>query len=123
MRWTCSSPCLPISSIFSVIWYFIERYRYSLWQYVIVMGFAQAIGDGGLFFFLNAPALLVFLPYPMTNYHAMNVIPLLAVRDGLNPGRSANARSALAIPAVIGTYLVCGAIIKALGRWCGLETS
>lgn len=107
--------------IFSVIWYFIERYRYSLWQYVIVMGFAQAIGDGGLFFFLNAPALLVFLPYPMTNYHAINVLPYLAVRGGLNPGRAATARAALAVPAVIGTYLVCGAIIKALGRWCGLE--
>jgi hypothetical protein len=107
--------------ILSVIWFFVERYRYATWPYVVVVGFAQAMGDGGLFFFANAPALLAFVPYPMTNYHAINVIPFLAVRDGLRPGRTAGARAWLVVPAVIATYLVCGAVIKALGRWLGLE--
>ena len=54
--------------VLSVIWWFINRYRYPYWHYVITMGLGQALGDGGLLFFLNAPAMLVFLPYPMTNY-------------------------------------------------------
>ncbi|MCM3876518.1 MAG: hypothetical protein NEA02_08870 [Thermoanaerobaculia bacterium] len=109
--------------IFSVIWFFVGRYRYSTWQYVIVMGLAQALGDGGLFFFVRAPAMLFFIPYPMTNYHAINVVPFLAVRDQLGPGRAGSARAYLAVPAVVGTYLVCGAIIKLVGRWFGLESS
>ena len=108
-------------AIFSVIWYFIDRYQYSLWQYVVVIGLAQTLGDGGFLFFVNAPAMALFLPYPMTNYHAINVIPFLAVRDRLKPERPASPRAYLVIPAVIGTYLVCGAIIKLLGRWFGLE--
>jgi hypothetical protein len=107
--------------IFTVIWLFVSRYRYGTWTYVVGMGFAQAIGDGGLFFFANAPAMLVFLPYPMTNYHAVNVLPFLAVRDGLEPGRPAGARAWLVVPAVVGTYLVCGALIRIAGRACGLE--
>lgn len=107
--------------IFSVICFFVSRYRYGTWAYVVVMGFAQAIGDGGLFFFASAPAMLVFLPYPMTNYHAVNVLPFLAVRGQLDPERPSSARSWLVVPAVVGTYLVCGALIKAAGRWSGLE--
>ena len=107
--------------IFTVVWLFVSRYRYETWTYVVVTGFAQAIGDGGLFFFANAPALLVFLPYPMTNYHAVNVLPFLAVRDQLDPARPSSARSWLVVPTVVGTYLVCGALIKAAGRWSGLE--
>lgn len=107
--------------IFTVIWFFVRRYRYGTWTYVVVTGFAQAIGDGGLFFFASAPAMLVFLPYPMTNYHAVNVLPFLAVRDGLSPGRPSGGRAWLVVPAVVGAYLVCGALIKAAGRWSGLE--
>jgi hypothetical protein len=107
--------------IFRVIWRFADRYRYSLWEYVVVMGLAQALGDGGLFLFWNSPGMLAFLPYPMTNYHAINVLPFLAVRDQLETGRTGSARKYLAVPAVIATYLVCGAIIKLLGRWTGLE--
>jgi hypothetical protein len=109
--------------IFSVIWYFVVRYQYPLWRYVVVMGLAQALGDGGLFFFAQSPAMLFFLPYPMTNYHAINVIPFLAVRDQLGEKRAASARAWIVVPAVIGTYLTCGAIIKVVGRWFGLEAS
>ncbi|MEO8441688.1 MAG: hypothetical protein ABI547_04330 [Betaproteobacteria bacterium] len=109
--------------VFSVIWCFINRYRFTFWQYVIVIGLGQVVGDGGLFYFLNAPAMLFFLPYPMTNYHAINVIPFLAVRDRLNQQRSASAFAYVVVPALIGTYLVCGAIIKIVGRYVGLESS
>ena len=109
--------------IFSVIWSFVNRYRYPLWHYAIIMGLGQALGDGGLLYFLNAPAMLLFLPYPMTNYHAINVIPFLAVRDDLKRDRPASAWMYLAIPALIGTYFVCGAIIKFVGRIFGLESS
>ena len=106
--------------IFSLLWFFIIRYRYTLWNYILVMGLAQTLGDGGLFFFIDAPAMLFFLPYPMTNYHAINIIPFLAVRDHLPPARSIGAGRYLAIPALIGAYLVCGAIIRLVGRSLGL---
>ncbi|MBI3926505.1 MAG: hypothetical protein HY319_13270 [Armatimonadetes bacterium] len=106
--------------IFSVIWYFINRYEYGLWQYILLMGSGQAIGDGGLFFFLAAPAMLFFLPYPMSNYHAVNILPFLAARDHLSPDREVSTRAYLVVPALIGTYLCCGALIQGVGRWAGL---
>lgn len=109
--------------IFTVIWGFITRYHFTLWHYVVLMGLAQALGDGGLLYFINAPAMLFFVPYPMTNYHAINVMPFLAVRDHLPQARSSSMGTYLAVPALIGTYMVCGAIIKLLGRVCGLETT
>lgn len=107
--------------IFSVIWWFINRYEYKFWQYVFVMGLAQALGDGGIFFFITAPPMLLFLPYPMTNYHTINVIPFLAVEGNLSENRTSSHYSYLAIVGIIGTYLVCGAIIKLFGRAFGLE--
>lgn len=101
--------------IFSVIYWFIRRYQYTLWQYVLVMGAAQALGDGGIYFFAAAPAMLVFLPYPMTNYHAVNVIPYLAVRNELPAARRVSWGAYLALPAVIVIYFLCGAAIKLVG--------
>jgi len=107
--------------IYSVIWFFINRFQYSLWSYILIFGFAQAMGDGGIFFFINAPPMLLFLPYPMTNYHAINILPFLAVRNQLSSDRSGSYYSYLAIPAVMSTYFVCGAIIKLLGKSLGFE--
>ncbi|HEY9841747.1 MAG TPA: hypothetical protein V6D23_14885, partial [Candidatus Obscuribacterales bacterium] len=59
------------------------------------------------------------LPYPMSNYHAINILPLLAVREQLPPGRPDGARRLLAIPAVIVTYLVCGGLIRVVGKLFG----
>ncbi|MGE3536938.1 MAG: hypothetical protein AB7N91_05790 [Candidatus Tectimicrobiota bacterium] len=106
--------------IFAVIWRFIQRYQYTLWHYVLVMGLAQTLGDGGLVFWYHAPAMLAFLPYPMTNYHAINVLPFLAVRAQLPPERQVSRRAYLAIPALMVTYFVCGALIKVLGQYAGL---
>ena len=108
-------------AIFGTIGWFIGRLRYALWPYVVIAGLAQALGDGGVVFFAGAPQLLAFLPYPMTNYHACNVIPFLAVRDGLAPTRRAGAQGLLLIPSVVAVYFVCGAAIKAAGRALGFE--
>ncbi len=100
--------------IFSVIWRLANRYRFSTWSYAVTMGLAQALGDGGLVFFLAAPPMLLFLPYPMTNYHAINVLPYLLTRPvGTRPG------GWLAIPALIVTYWLCGALIQVVGRSLG----
>ncbi|MBJ7901639.1 MAG: hypothetical protein GC158_17370 [Cyanobacteria bacterium RI_101] len=109
--------------IFSTLWLLINRYHFSLWQYVLIMALGQTLGDGGLLYFLKAPAMLFFLPYPMTNYHAINVIPFLAVRESLPPNRSFSVYKYLALPALVGVYGVCGAIIQFLGRILGLETA
>ena len=107
--------------IFSLIWYFIDRYAMGLWHYILIMGVGQALGDGGVFFFASAPFMLVFLPYPMSNYHALNIIPFLAVQNQLRAERTPSRKIYLALPALIGVYLVCGATIKIMGRLFGLE--
>lgn len=107
-------------AIFATIWFFIARYRYSLWQYVPLFGAGQALGDG-LFFFLGAPFMLAFLPFPMLKYHAMNVLPFLLVRDELPIERRHGPRKLLAPLALVALYLLCGAAIKLVGRAVGLE--
>ena len=109
-------------AIFAVIWFFITRYRYGLWLYIVLAGLGQALGDGGIYVVASAPPLALFLPYIMTNYHAVNVIPFLAVRGGLPEARTAHHRRLLIVPALIAVYFICGAVIKTLGRAAGLET-
>lgn len=111
--------------IFYVIWIFINKYKYSLWEYIIIMGFSQALGDGGFFFFLAAPFMLLFLPYPTTNYHAINIIPFLAVKDEITPNNNKSLKEKIfsysVIPSIIITYFICGAIIKVIGKFFGFE--
>lgn len=104
--------------VFNLIWFLLNRYHYSFWGYVVIMGLAQALGDGGLYFFLAAPPMLAFLPYPMTNYHAINLLPFLAVREQLSPTRTKGGW--VAIPAVVALYFVCGALIQWGGKLTGL---
>lgn len=107
--------------IFAVIWFLINRYHYGLWSYIVVMGLGQALGDGGIFFFAAAPPMLAFLPYPMTNYHACNVLPFVATRDKLPAARVAGMRTWVAVPALIAVYLASGSVIKLVGRAAGLD--
>lgn len=107
--------------VFSVIWFFVVRFRYSFWEYVIVMGLGQTLGDGGWVYFLGAPAMLVFLPYPMTNYHAINVLPFLAVADRRGPESRRSPARFLAVPALVATYFACGAVIRVVGARFGFE--
>lgn len=108
------------AAIFAVIGWFARRFRYAFWEYLVVVGFAQAIGDGGLFFFAKAPAMLLFLPYPMSNYHAVNLLPFLALRARGPAGACGVRGRLLVVPAVIATYLVCGGVIRLAGRRCGI---
>lgn len=103
-----------------VIWWFINRYQYSFWQYTLIMGLGQVMGDGGIYYFVAAPAMLLFLPYPMSNYHAMNVLPFISVQDELKPSQPFGWKACLAIPALIAVYFVCGAIIRVIGNALGL---
>ncbi len=108
-------------AIFSLLWAFLSRYHYALWSYVLIFGLAQMLGDGGLVYFIGEPHMLAFLPYPMSNYHAMNVLPFLAVSAELPQGRSAGWRRFLVIPVVVLTYFACGALIRLLGGAFGLH--
>ena len=107
--------------IFAVIWYLINRFHYGLWSYIVVMGLGQALGDGSAFYFAAAPHMLIFLPYPMTNYHACNVLPFVATREALPDARATGGRSWLAVPVLIVVYLICGSLIKLAGRAAGLD--
>jgi len=100
--------------IFSVIWRFICRYRYTLWEYILVMAMGQTLGDGFVYF-VGAPAMLLFLPYPMFNYHALNIVPFLLVRGELPASARSSRRSFLALPVLVVVYLACGAVIAAIG--------
>lgn len=107
--------------IFRVIFYFTKKFYFTLWQYIFVMGLAQTLGDGGIFFFIGFPAMLFFLPYPMTNYHAINVIPFLSVRNEIKENQSISWRKYVAIPGIVVTYLICGTFIKIIGKFWGFE--
>ncbi|HNV70318.1 MAG TPA: hypothetical protein PKO06_11515 [Candidatus Ozemobacteraceae bacterium] len=107
--------------ILTVIWRLITRYKLSLWEYIFLVALAQTLGDGGIFYFASAPFMLPFLPYPMTNYHAMNIIPYLAVREELAPTERSFRTPLTLIVHIIATYLVCGSLIKIAARPFGFE--
>lgn len=106
-------------AIFWVIWHFINKYDYPLWGYIFFISLGQALGDGSAFFLL-APFALIFVPYVMINYHAMNTIPFLLVRKNLS-GKKASAPHKYLIPviAIIITYVVAGFVIKIVGSLVG----
>lgn len=106
--------------IFSVIWWLLQRYRYTFWEYVLVMGIGQTFGDGFVYF-VQMPAMIAFLPYVTLNYHAINVVPFLLVRDELPSSSQALPRRFLALPLLVAVYLVCGGTIALVGRWTGLK--
>lgn len=102
--------------IFWIIWLFISRNPFPLWHYIFIVGVAQMLGDGGLAYFCSAPWMLVFLPYPLSNYHAMNILPFLAIRDHLHREGPASPRVFLALPTIVLVYFVCGSVIQILGN-------
>ena len=107
--------------ILNVMWHFVNRYTLSTWEYVFLAGLGQTLGDGGIFFFAGAPFMLLFLPYPMTNYHAMNIIPFLAVKNEIEPAGRPFLATVYFVASIIVTYLVCGTLIKLAARPFGLE--
>jgi len=98
--------------IFLVMWWFIKTYEYSFWQFVLVMGIGQALGDGSFFFLFN-PGLLLLIPYVALNYNAMNIIPYTLVKDNLGKKRN-SWKKYLALIVIPIVYIICGATIKAV---------
>ncbi len=97
--------------IFYVIWRLINKYEYSFWEFAILTALGQALGDGSRTFLQN-PSLLLFLPYVMVNYHAMNVVPYLKIKNVLPPERVKNIwRFVMPIVLIFATYLFSGLII------------
>lgn len=107
--------------IFRTIWFLINKYKYNVWQYTILVALGQALGDGSRTFLTN-PGLLIFIPYVLSNYHAMNIIPFLKVESSLNPQRSDSFFKYLAplilLPLV---YIICGVFIYTIGPIFGLK--
>jgi hypothetical protein len=104
--------------IFTVIARMAARFRYRTWEFAILMAAGQALGDGNAFF-VTSPAMLIFLPYVMLNYHAMQLVPYLLVREELRGSEEGWRRVAWPLIALPVTYLSCGVAIKVLGRALG----
>ena len=106
--------------IFSLFWWLITRYQYRVSEYALLFSLAQALGDGSAFF-LGNPAMLIFIPYVMLNYQAMNIVPYLRIRDSIVPSRSGGApKYVLPLVLIPATYWVMGAAIILVGRTVGL---
>jgi len=106
-------------AIFYAIWFFINKYDYNFWEYLIFISLGQSLGDGG-FFFLANPLALVFLPYVMLNYHSMNLIPYMLVKSDLKKGKKSIMRFVIPPIALIAIYFVLGFIIQIIGAIVGL---
>jgi hypothetical protein len=100
--------------IFLVIWYFINRYSYKLWEYLIIISLGQALGDGG-FFFIASPFMLIFLPYVMINYHSMNLIPYILTKDSLKSQKNSWMKYIIPPSVIILIYIMFGILINIIG--------
>lgn len=107
--------------IFWVIWKLINHFHYSKWEYIFLMALGQSIGDGSSFFFLN-PFLLLFIPYIMINYHAMNLAPYLRIQHFLvdKPRSHSWLRYPLTVLLLYLTYFVGGTCIKIVAGFLNL---
>ncbi len=106
--------------IFLCIWHFINKYKYELWEYVIFISLAQALGDG-IAFFAAAPVMLLFLPYVMINYQAMNILPFLFAKPNLKPTTSSWKKYVLPVVSIIVIYFIGGLLIKIVGSFFGFS--
>ena len=107
-------------ALFAFIWAMLQRFRYTIAEYMLVFAFAQSCGDGIAFFAAN-PAMLLFAPWLMLNYQAMNVVPFLVARPHLRGELRSPARFFVPLLAIPVTYWCLGAVIKLVGRAVGLE--
>lgn len=108
--------------IFSVIWWLINKFNYSRWEYIFLFALGQALGDGSSFFALN-PFLLILIPFIMLNYHAMNVAPYLRIEKYLSEKTRSNSlwKYPLAIICVWASYFIGGTAIKVMVKILNIE--
>lgn len=107
--------------IFWVMWQLIKRNHYSIFSFFFLMGLGQALGDGNAFFIAN-PAMLIFIPYVMINYWAMNFVPFLVVKNSLPvPSFQDGPLKKNILPIILlpVTYLIAAAIILTIGGAIG----
>jgi hypothetical protein len=113
---------LPVYlAVFLALWYFINRYQYTLWQYFIIFSLGQALGDGGIFLFSATPSLSLFIPYTLINYHAMNLLPYLLIRENIQPQKAGWQKFIIPPLVIILFYLTGGALIKIMGSLFSLS--
>lgn len=107
--------------LFGVIWLMLRRFRIPVWHAVLVLPFAQALGDGNAFFLAN-PGMLLMSPYVVLNYVACQLVPYLRVRGAL-PTEPRARPWQLVMPLVVvpAVYFVGGATLIAVGRALGLR--
>ena len=103
--------------IFWVVWYMAARYRYTAFSFFFLMGLGQALGDGNGFFLVN-PGALIFVPYVMLNYWAMNFVPYLVVRNDISSTLSDSKFKKIILPIVLLplTYVVAAGPILTIGK-------
>ncbi len=107
--------------IFYIIWRLINKYQYSFWEFFILMALGQALGDG-IVTFLTNPILLLLIPYVMINYHAMNAIPYLKIKDTLPVGRLKTGwRFVMPLVLIPATYVFSGVIIYTVAAIFGFN--
>jgi len=109
--------------IFSVIWWLINKYSFSKKEYAFWFALGQALGDGWVFF-LASPAFLLLIPYIMLNYHAMNLIPFLAVQNMLpvKPRIDSGRKYLIVVLFIFLSYIVAGSLIVMAGRILGFQS-
>ena len=103
--------------IFLVVWHLAKKYNYTPFSFLFFMGLGQALGDGNAFFLIN-PVSLIFIPYVMLNYWAMNFVPYLVVRNYIpSPSLPDNKFKKVFFPIILLpiTYLVVAGVILNLG--------
>lgn len=113
--WAFTTPAYVV--IYAVFWRLLARFRYSLTEYVLLFSAGQALGDGNAFF-LAQPGMLLFIPYVMLNYQAINVLPYLWVRQRL-AGERRRGRWLAPLLIIPFTYWVMGACIQIAGKLLG----
>lgn len=109
--------------LFRITWFFINKYNYTIWQFVFIFALSHALGDGGHTFFFQ-PGLLLFIPYIMTNYHAVNVAPYLVIKENIKKENLSNSKfGKIFTPLVVIplTYLFFGIIIAIVGSILGFR--
>lgn len=107
-------------AIFSIIWWLLTRYHYTTLSFFIVMSLGQALGDGNAYFLAN-PIMLVFVPYVMLNYWAMNFIPYLMVKDHLPKPPIPTVWKANVVPLLVIplTYICVATVLFTIGKIMG----
>lgn len=108
--------------VFWAIWWLINKYNYSKWEYIFLIALGQSLGDGSGFFILQ-PGALIFLPYIMINYHAMNVAPFLSIQKIIanKPKSDSRWKYLVAVLMIFLIYILGGTFIQIVAKMFNLS--